>query len=277
MSKKLLALFSLKYNPFCQEVPISALSVFKTIENFCWRIENQLGEGGFALVSGVPGSGKSAALRILVDRLATLPDVTVGVITRPQASVCDFYRELGDIFGVALTPSNRWGGARALRQRWLNHIDASLFRPALLIDEAQLMCPATLGELRLLASADLDSRSILTVVLAGDDRLLEKLQTDDLLPVASRIRCRLRCEPASAQQLRECLRHHLGKAGNPRLIAEGVISALCEHARGNYRVLMNMANDLLAAALHDEVDQIDEKLFFKVFDIRAGSSGRSTS
>jgi general secretion pathway protein A len=277
MSKKLLALYSLKYNPFCQEVPASALSVFPAIENFCWRIENQVAEGGFALVSGVPGSGKSVALRILADRLGALPDVTVGVLTRPQASVADLYRELGDLFGVTLTPSNRWGGAKALRQKWLAHIDASLYRPILLIDEAQLMSPGALGELRLLSSAELDSRSILTVVLAGDDRLIKKLQTDDLLPMASRIRCRLRCEPVDARQLADCLHHHLKKAGNPRLISEPVITALCEHAAGNYRVLMTMANDLLAAALQREADQIDEKLFFEVFDIRAASTRRAKS
>ena len=65
MSKKLQALYSLKYNPFCQEVPVPALFVSPAVEHFCWRIENQLGEGGFALVTGAPGSGKSVALRIL--------------------------------------------------------------------------------------------------------------------------------------------------------------------------------------------------------------------
>ncbi len=277
MSKKLLALYSLKYNPFCQEVPTAALSVFPAIENFCWRIENQIGEGGYALVTGMPGSGKSVALRLLADRLQAIPDITVGELTRPQASVADFYRELGDMFAVNLTASNRWGGAKVLRQKWLAHIEASLYRPVLLIDEAQLMNPATLCELRLLSSADLDSRSILTVVMAGDDRLIKKLHTEDLLPIASRIRCRLRCDQAESQQLKDCLRHHLKKAGNPRLIAEPVINALCEHAAGNYRSLMNMANDLLAAALQREADQIDEKLFFEVFDIRAASTKRGKS
>jgi len=277
MSKKLLALYSLKYNPFCQEVPTSALSISPQIESFCWRIENQIGEGGFALVTGMPGAGKSVALRILADRLGAIPDVVIGELTRPQASVADFYRELGDLFAVTLTASNRWGGAKVLRQKWLTHIDASLYRPVLLIDEAQAMSPATLCELRLLASAQLDSRSILTVVLSGDDRLVQKLATDDLLPMASRIRCRLRCEVAESGQLKECLRHHLKKAGNPRLITEPVINALCEHAAGNYRSLMNMANDLLAAALQREADSIDEKLFFEVFDIRAASTRRDKS
>ncbi len=272
MSKKLRALYSLKYNPFSPEVPVSALFLTPAVEHFCWRIEHQLDEGGFALVTGVPGSGKSAALRIVADRLGALGDVQVGILTRPHASVADFYRELGDLFAVTLTPSNRWGGAQALRQKWIAHIESSLFRPVLLIDEAQSMAPGALNELRLLASAELDSRSILTVVLAGDERLGRKLQTDELLPIASRIRCRLRCGPVEAQTLHECLVYHLRQAGNPRLIAKPVMQALCEHAAGNHRVLMNMANDLLAAALQREAEQIDERLFFEVFDIQAASA-----
>ena len=277
MSKKMLALYSLKYNPFCQEVPVSALFTSSALDHFCWRIENQLGEGGFALVTGAPGAGKSASLRILAERLKAMCDVNVGILTRPQASVGDFYRELGDLFSVALSPSNRWGGSKALRQKWNAHIEASLYRPVLLIDEAQAMSSATLCELRLLSSTELDSRSILTAVLAGDERLRHKLQSDDLLPLASRIRCRLRCESVEPKMLRECLCNLLQKAGNPRLIAEPVINALCEHAAGNYRALMNMANDLLAAALQREADQIDETLFFDVFDMRATSTKRSKS
>jgi general secretion pathway protein A len=229
------------------------------------------------LVTGAPGSGKSASLRILASRLEAMCDVNVGILTRPHASVGDFYRELGDLFSVALSPSNRWAGSKALRQKWIAHIEASLYRPVLLIDEAQAMSTATLCELRLLSSADLDSRSILTAVLAGDERLRKKLQSDDLLPMASRIRCRLRCESLPAKDLRECLCHLLQKAGNPRLIAEPVINTLCEHAAGNYRTLMNMANDLLAGALQREADQIDETLFFETFDLRATTTRRSKS
>lgn len=265
MSKRLLALYGLKHNPFSQEVPTSALSVTPAIETFCWRIEHQLGEGGFALISGEPGTGKSAVLRILADRIGALRDASVGVLSRPQASVADFYREMGDLFGVSLSASNRWGGAKVLRQKWQAYMDSSLSRPVLLIDEAQLMRPGALCELRLLSSAELDSRSLLTVVLAGDERLVDKLQTDDLLPLASRIRCRLRCEAADTGQLKACLSHHLRMAGNPQLLPETLMDALAEHATGNYRVLMNMANDLLAAALQRELDQIDSKLFFEVF------------
>lgn len=265
MNKKLLGLYGLKFNPFSPQVPAGALLASPQIESFCWRIEQQIGEGGFALALGDPGAGKSAALRILCERLSSLRDLCVGLLTRPQANLADFYRELGHLFGVPLSPHNRWSSAKVLREKWLAHIDASLYRPVLLIDEAQEIKSAVLSELRLLASADLDSRSILTIILAGDQRLAARLEEMDLLPIASRIRSRLRLEGLSPKQLQECLNHLLKTAGNPRLLTTPLIATLCEHAAGNLRLLMNMANDLLAAAAHQERDQIDEKLYFEVF------------
>ena len=193
-------------------------------------------------------------------------DVTVGVLTRPQASLADFYRELGDLFQVPLSPHNRWASAKVLREKWHTHIETSLYRPVLLVDEAQEMSPAVLCELRLLSSADLDSRSILTVILAGDGRLSAKLEHPDLLPLASRIRCRLRTEALPPQELLACLSHLLKLAGNPKLMSPTLLQTLCEHAAGNLRLLMNLANDLLSAAAHQEREQLDEKLYFEVFN-----------
>ena len=137
------------------------------IENFAWRVEQLVQEGGFALISGESGTGKSVALRIVAERLAAVRDVAVGVIERPQSKSADFYRELGDIFSVKLSPSNRWGGFKALRERWQAHVASSRIKPVLLIDEAQEMTPEVLSELRILSSADFDATSLLTVVLCG--------------------------------------------------------------------------------------------------------------
>ena len=139
MNKKLQALYSLKFNPFSPEIPTAALWPSPAMENFCWRIEQQVGEGGFALAMGDAGTGKSATLRLLAERLGNLREVTVGVLTRPQASLSDFYRELGALFGVPLAPSNRWASAKVLREKWHRHLETSLYRPILLIDEAQEM------------------------------------------------------------------------------------------------------------------------------------------
>src|SRR6266403_1393522 len=101
MNKKLLSRYSLKFNQFSPEVPTSALWSAPSIESFCWRIEQQIGEGGFALAIGDPGTGKSAALRILAERLGNFRDVVIGVLSRPQGLAGRFLsRAWPPVFGT---------------------------------------------------------------------------------------------------------------------------------------------------------------------------------
>jgi general secretion pathway protein A len=266
MLHTLSALYGLKFHPFTPEIPLEALYVPPRIENFCWRIENALArEGGFALVHGDPGAGKSVIMRLLAERLARLPDSTIAVISHPQSNLADFYRELGDLFNVPLRPHNRWGGFKNLRTRWLDHLHNTRRRPLLLIDEAQEMTPAVLNELRLMASDRFDSQMLLCVLLAGDARLLEKLRRDDLLPLGSRIRTRLTLEPVARDELMACLNHLMSSAGNASLMTPELCRTLCDHAAGNYRILTAMASELLMAAARQELPKLDEKLYLQVF------------
>ena len=265
MNPKLLALFGLKWNPFVPDIPVEALWQRPGLDHFCWRLETLVKEGGFALIHGDPGTGKSVALRTLAHHLHRLPDIRTGVLTRPQSHMPDFYRELGQLFGVALTPHNRWAGFKALRETWLTHVDASHQRPVLLIDEAQELAANVLAELRILASADFDSKSILTVVLCGDTRLTQLFRRPDFLPVASRIRVRLLCDYLAPETLAEWLAHSLMQAGSPQLMTPEVTHTLCEHAAGNLRVLTSMANEMLAIAASKELAVIDQKLYLEVF------------
>jgi len=263
MNNKLLALYGLKWSPFSPQVPTEALYVSPRVESFCWRVEQLASEGGFGLVTGDVGAGKSVTLRILAERLAAQRDAKVGVFTRPQAGLADLYRELGDLFGVALRPHNRYAGSKVLRERWQTHIDASFSRPVLICDEAQEMSSSVLAELRLLSAIRLDSHVLLTIILAGDRRLVERFRSDEFLPISSRIRVRLALERASSDELQDCLKHALLKAGAPQLMTPELILTLCDHAQGNYRALMNMAGELLVLAAQREARQIDEKLFLE--------------
>ena len=265
MNPKLQSLYSLKFHPFRPDVPVEALYTTPAVDAFLRRVALSIADGGYVSITGDPGTGKSVALRLLTQRLSTLSDVIVGTLEHPQSRTMDFYRELGDLFGVPLQTHNRWGGFKALRARWSEHIATTLSRPVLIVDEAQEALSSVFTELRVLASKELDSRQLLCVVLAGDARLVERLRTPNLLPLGSRIRRRLVLEYASRDELLACLDHLLETAGNPSLMTTELKATLADHAAGNYRILMNLADELLTAALDRELPRLDEKLFLETF------------
>jgi len=263
-ARKLSALYGLKWNPFLPDVPVEALCETPRIKHFAWRVEDLVMHGGFALVTGDVGAGKSAALRMLAAKLTPLRDVIVGEVTRPQSRVTDFYREIGDLFGVPVSTSNRWGAYKTVRAKWQEHIQQTLFRPVLLVDEAQEMSPLLLAELRLLGSTKLDTCQIVTVVLCGDRRLEEKLRTPDLLPIASRIQTRLVLDAEPPDVLGTMLRHLLAAAGNAALMTDELQRTVCEHAAGNRRVLKQLCNELLALAVAKNAKRLDESLYLEL-------------
>lgn len=268
---RLRARYGLKFNPFEPQLPTEDIWAAPGFDLFAHRVESLTRSGGFAMLTGEVGAGKSKAFQALSGRLGAVPDLVVGIMERPQSSPSDFYRELGRLFAVDLTPANRYGGFRALRERWESHLQTHLRHPVLLIDEAQEMPTACLSELRLLGSVHFDSRYLLTVVLAGDARLPERFRTRELQPLGSRIRTRLVLQPLEKTQLRELLEHLLDRAGNPGLVTEPLKEVLVKHSAGNPRVMCNIGADLLAAAADRDLPNLDDALFLQVFG-RAGTA-----
>ena len=265
MNPRLHALYGLKFNPFRPDVPIEALYCTPTVDAFIRRAQLGIADGGFVMFTGDPGTGKSVALRLLAERLRALPDVLVGTIEHPQSRASDFYRELGDVFGVPLATHNRWASFKALRARWSEHITSTMARPVLILDEAQETLTTVFGEIRILASKDLDSKQLLCVIFAGDQRLPDRLRSPELLPLGSRIRRRLVLDYASRDELLACLDHLLEAAGNSTLMTSELKTTLAEHAAGNYRVLMNLADELLALGADRELPRLDDKLYLEAF------------
>ena len=223
------------------------------MENFAHRLKAMASQGGFALITGDPGQGKSKTLQWIAQQLSRMPDVVGGVMQRPQSQLADFYREMGELFAVALTPLNRYGGFKSLRARWKAHCQSTLLRPVLLIDEAQEVSAACLTELRRLQSACFDSESLLFTILCGDGRLPERFRTPELLPLGSRIRTRLQLTALSPEQMEDYLNFALIQAGHPQLMSPELIRTLAAHALNNLRVLNHEEPAQLAEAQHDYV------------------------
>ena len=99
---KRLARFGLSFHPFATALPPGACQITTEMAHVLGRCDHLVTSGGFALIVGDAGTGKSTLLRCLQARLGEHTDLVTGVLTRPQASVADFYRELGSLFGVCL-------------------------------------------------------------------------------------------------------------------------------------------------------------------------------
>lgn len=267
--------YGLKYNPFLPDVPAEALFTLPGTEHFAQRVQAMAAQGGFALITGDPGLGKSKTLQSIARRLEQIPDLTVGVMQRPQSALGDFYRELGELFNVGLSPANRYGGFKALRTRWKNHCQSTLLRPVLLVDEAQQVSTECLTELRLLQSHHFDSQSLLFTILCGDGRLPERFRSADLLPLGSRIGPRLVLLPLSPEQLQDYLNFALEKAGHPQLMTPELIRTLAAHAANNLRVVNQMAAELLSAAAERNLPRIDESLFLELFAMTGPKTRRN--
>jgi type II secretory pathway predicted ATPase ExeA len=114
-------------------------------------------------------------------------------------------------------------------------------------------------------SDNFDSEMILTLVLCGDNRLPEKFREPTLIPLGSRIRVRMTQESATKEQLEKTLLESMAKAGNANLMNKELVNTLVEHAAGNYRVMMIMADNLLSEGMAKDVEQLNEKLFFEIY------------
>ncbi len=273
--KEILVPYGLKWNPFTSNIPAEGLWEPPGAQSFFFRVENLVMDGGFALICGEPGLGKSKTLKLLAHKLEALQDVVVGVMERPQSSLADFYREMGDLFQVNLSPANRYGGFKALRGRWHEHISATLFRPVLLIDESQETSAGVLNEVRLLSSTDFDSQNLLTTVLSGDMRLPERFRKAELLALGSRVHVRFHMTPYDRTQLIQYLDHAIDRAGAPHLLTKELKEVLADHAGGNLRVMNNMAAEILLRGAEQGTKRLSEKLFLEAFS-RTPSSGKNT-
>ena len=116
-----------------------------------------------------------------------------------------------------------------------------------------------------LTSKSFDSEQLLCVVFAGDHRLRERFKHPDLAPLGSRIRRRLHLHYAERDALTAALDHLLEAAGNGAMMTTELKATLAEHAAGNFRILMNLADDLMTIGYERQLPQLDEDLFLDVF------------
>ncbi len=132
-------------------------------------------------------------------------------------------------------------------------------RVVLIVDEAHLLEPAQLEELRLLTNADMDSASAFAGILVGQPTLNRQLRMGAFAALDQRIATRFTIKPMDLAESLEYLKHHLALAGRDEpLFADDAVSRLHRVANGLPRQLNNAATAALIAAAADNKDLVDD-------------------
>jgi general secretion pathway protein A len=186
------------------------------------------------------GTGKTALLRRLVARL---PEARYHVryVKITDLSKRDMCREIAAACG-ATSAGSYPSLVRALQERFENTSHTDGRRPVLILDECHELRPDVLGMLRLLTNFDMDSRLVLSVILAGQPPLKALLAREDQEAVARRIFHYAALRLLSRDELSRYVEHRSTAAGASNVpFDQSALDALYEIGRGNLR-----ATDCLA-------------------------------
>lgn len=167
--------------------------------------------GGFVLLTGEVGTGKTTVLRCLLEQL---PEQTeVAFILNPKYSVTGLLSAICDDLGIDYNPSSEMKDyVDALNEHLLENHRNNL-QTVLIIDEAQNLSTDVLETIRLLTNLETNTRKLLQVILIGQPELLAMLERPELRQMNQRITARYHLRALRQEELADYIAHRLSVAG----------------------------------------------------------------
>ncbi|MCU7930371.1 MAG: AAA family ATPase [Candidatus Thiodiazotropha sp. (ex Codakia rugifera)] len=168
--------------------------------------------GGFVLLTGEVGTGKTLLLRSLLAQ--QLEDVEIALILNPRLSRREFIATICDELGVVYQgpPYSLKTLIDTLTQRLLK-IHAEGKHTVLVVDEAQNLNPRVLEQVRLLTNLETSRHKLLRIILVGQPELQQMLERKEMRQVDQRITARYHLSPLNAQETHRYVTHRLAVAG----------------------------------------------------------------
>jgi general secretion pathway protein A len=193
--------------------------------------------GGFVMLTGEVGTGKTTVSRKLLQQL---PDNTqVAMILNPTLSAIELLATLCDELGIehdANYSSLKYFTDKILAKLANNHSFG--VNTVLIIDEAQHLQAEVLEQLRLLTNLETNREKLLKVVLIGQPELQLLLKRNELRQLAQRITARYHLLPLSKSEVRSYIAHRLGVAqGDISIFSKGTLAAVYQITAGIPRVI----------------------------------------
>ena len=198
--------------------------------------------GGFVMLTGEVGTGKTTVSRKL---LQELPETTqVAMILNPTLSAMELLASICDELNLTYRQqeaSLKYFTDKILSKLTQNH-QAGL-NTVLIIDEAQHLMPEVLEQLRLLTNLETHREKVLKVVLIGQPELQQLLKRNELRQLAQRITARYHLLPLTAPEVKEYVAHRLQVANGSRNIFTSSTLAAVHRISGGIPRVINLLCD----------------------------------
>lgn len=218
--------------------------------------------GGFILLTGEVGTGKTTINRCLLEQL---PDTTdLAIVLNPALSATELLATVCDEFGIDYPKGT--GSLKvftdALHTFLLaNH--AAGRKTVLMIDEAQHLDFDVLEQIRLLTNLETNEQKLLQIILIGQPELSEKLARSELRQLNQRITARYDLQPLSEAETQAYVHHRLQVAGLPpgqRLFSDSVIREVHRLSSGIPRRINVLCERILLGAYGQQSQTISKAL-----------------
>lgn len=248
--------FGFHLTPFTREITVTDRFCLPELDQVIDAVLRTLDARMSCAIIAPAGTGKTSVLRAVIARLPEARYRThyVKVTGLSKRDMC---REIA--FAAGLAPAGTYPSlVRKLQDHFAETTDGGGLRPVLVLDEAHDLRPEVLAMIRLLTNFDMDSRLVLSVVLAGQPKLRKLLRRDDLEDVARRLSHYATLRTLSRDETASYVEHRCTIAGAAKVPFDtSAIDALFEIGRGNFRATDQLARKALEIA-HEKGREVCE-------------------
>ena len=206
--------------------------------------------GGFILLTGEVGTGKTTINRCLLEQLPE--DTDVAIILNPALNAMELLASVCDELGIA------YDTERHTLKTLTDNLHAFLLdnhargrKTVLMIDEAQHLDFEVLEQIRLLTNLETNSEKLLQIILIGQPELAEMLARPELRQLNQRITARYNLGPLNLEETGAYIRHRLQVAGMPagrEIFPAGVVRGIYQRTRGIPRLINVLCDRILLGA-----------------------------
>jgi general secretion pathway protein A len=215
------------------------------------------GDGGFVLLTGEVGTGKTTVCRCLLQQIPASCDVAY--IFNPKLTVEELLSTICVEFGIAYPPGN------TSIKVFVDCINVYLLdahargrHTVLIIDEAQNLSAEVLEQMRLLTNLETDQRKLLQIILLGQPEFATMLERPELRQLRQRVVARYHLGPLTRPEVAAYVRHRLEVAGAQRqLFPARLMGRLYRLSGGVPRVINVLCDRALLGAYVQSKERVD--------------------